>query len=366
MGNKLQLAEKGPVKVPYTGQALINDRYYNKGTGYPHEERHALKLHGLLPTNIQTLDQQVTRAYEQYSGYKTDLEKNTFMTSIQEQNTVLYYRLIQDHIKEMFSIIYTPTEGAAIENYSRIFRRPDGCFLSIAHSNETEDRLSRFVDPESDDGGVDYIVVSDGEQILGIGDQGIGGILISIAKLALTTVCAGIHPNRTLGVVLDTGTNNEKLRKDDLYLGIQKDRVRGQEYDDFVESFVQSAKKLFPKAYIHFEDFGVHNARRLLDRYRERYAVFNDDVQGTGCVTLASIIAAAKLSNVKLGDLRIISFGAGSAGTGKHSPLLSQSIPTMLSRYRRTNRSRHRQRQINLQIRSCQTNLPDRQARSPP
>lgn len=342
MGSNLPLADKGPIKVPYAGQALINDRHYNKGTGYSHEERHSLKLHGLLPTNIQTLDQQVVRAYEQYSSYETDLEKNNFMTSMQEQNTVLYYRLIQDHIKEMFSIIYTPTEGAAIENYSRVFRRPDGCFLSIAHPDETEDRLSRFVDPDSDGGGVDYIVVSDGEQILGIGDQGIGGILISIAKLALTTVCAGIHPNRTLGVILDTGTNNEKLQNDDLYLGIQRDRVRGQEYDDFVESFVQSARKLFPKAYIHFEDFGVHNARRLLDRYRQQYPVFNDDVQGTGCVTLASIIAAAKLSKVKLGDLRVISFGAGSAGTGKSRSFPITIALTTTLRNRRTDRSRHR------------------------
>lgn len=317
MGNKPPLADKGPIKAPYTGLALLNNRYFNKGTAFTHKERHSLKLHGLLPTNLQTLDQQVARAYEQYSSYETDLEKNTFMTSMEEQNTVLYYRLIQDHIKEMFSIIYTPTEGAAIENYSRVFRRPEGCFLSIAHPDENEDRLSRFVDPDTEDGGVDYIVVSDGEQILGIGDQGIGGILISIAKLALTTVCAGIHPNRTLGVILDTGTDNEKLRNDDLYLGVRKKRARGQEYDDFVEKFVQSAKKLFPKAYIHFEDFGVHNARRLLDRYRKQYSVFNDDVQGTGCVTLATIMAATKLSKVKLGDIRVISFGAGSAGTGK-------------------------------------------------
>lgn len=366
MGNKLPLAEKGPIQVPYTGQTLLNDRYYNKGTGYSHKERYSLKLHGLLPTNIQTLEQQVARAYEQYSTYETDLEKNTFMTSIQEQSTVLYYRLIQDHIKEMFSIIYTPTEGAAIENYSRIFRRPDGCFLSIEHPNECEDRLSRFVDPDAEDGGIDYIVVSDGEQILGIGDQGIGGILISIAKLALTTVCAGVHPNRTLGVVLDTGTNNQKLRKDDLYLGIQKDRVTGQEYDDFVENFVQSARKLFPKAYIHFEDFGVHNARRLLDRYREQYPVFNDDVQGTGCVTLASITAAAKLSKVKLGDLRVISFGAGSAGTGKCCSFQVKNILTTVCRYCRTDCSRCCQRQIHLEIRSRQTNLPHRQARSAP
>lgn len=312
----LQLAGKGPIKVPYTGRTLLNDRYYNKGTAFSHGERHELELYGLLPPNLQTLDQQVARAYEQYAGLGTDLEKNTFMTSMEEQNLVLYYRLIQDHVEEMFSIIYTPTEGQAIENYSKVFRKPDGCFLPIAHPDEVESRLAHFVVPGTDDGGIDYIVASDGEQILGIGDQGVGGILISIAKLTLTTVCAGVHPNRTLGVVLDTGTNNKKLLEDDLYLGYKHERVRGERYDQFVDNFVQSAKKLFPKAYIHFEDFGVHNARRLLDRYRKHYAVFNDDVQGTGCVTLASIMAAAKVGNITIGDLRVLAFGAGSAGTG--------------------------------------------------
>jgi len=315
----LPLADRGPLKVPYVGNTLLNDRYLNKGTAFTHKERHGLGLNGLLPTNLQNLDEQVKRAYEQYSTFETDLEKNTFMTSLAEQNTVLYYRLILDHLTEMSSIIYTPTEGDAIENYSRIFRKPDGCFLPISHPQEVEDRLRRFVNPDKEDGGVDYIVVSDGEQILGIGDQGIGGILISVAKLALTTVCAGIHPDRTLGVVLDTGTDSKKLLEDDLYLGLKHERVRGDKYDEFVDNFVQSAKKLFPKAYIHFEDFGVHNARRLLDRYRKQYAVFNDDVQGTGCVTLSSIMAATKLSNIKLGDIRVISFGAGSAGTGKQA-----------------------------------------------
>lgn len=313
----LLLADKGPLKVPFTGRTLLNDRFLNKGTAFTHKERHELQLNGLLPTNLQGLDNQVQRAYEQYSTLQSDLEKNTFMTSMAEQNTVLYYRLIQDHLKEMSSIIYTPTEGDAIENYSRVFRRPDGCFLPIAHPNEVEDRLTKFVDRDAEDGGIDYIVVSDGEQILGIGDQGIGGILISVAKLALTTICAGIHPNRVLGVVLDTGTDNKKLLDDDLYLGLKQNRERGEAYDKFVDNFVQSTKKLFPRAYIHFEDFGVHNARRLLDRYRHKYAVFNDDVQGTGCVTLSSVMAAAKLSGIKVGDLRVLSFGAGSAGTGE-------------------------------------------------
>lgn len=285
---------------------------YNKGTAYTVKERHEFGLHGFLPTNLQNLEEQCQRAYEQYSSRKGDLDKNVFMTSMQEQNSVLYYRLIHDHLKEMFSVIYTPTEGEAIEDYSRLFRKPDGCFLNIDDLDEVESRMAKFGKPED----IDYIVVSDGEEILGIGDQGIGGILISIAKLVLTTVCAGIHPNRTLPVVLDTGTNNEKLLNDELYLGLKKSRVRGEKYDEFVEAFVKAARKHYPKAYIHFEDFALPNARRLLDKYRPDYAVFNDDVQGTGCVTLAAIMAGLHVSKLKLEDMRMLVFGSGSAGTG--------------------------------------------------
>jgi malate dehydrogenase (oxaloacetate-decarboxylating) len=313
---ELPLAQQGPLAVPFSGRLLLDNPFYNKGTAFMSEERVELGLKGLLPTNIQTLDEQVARAYQQYSAQPDDLSKNTFMTSMAEQNLVLYYRLIQDHLREMFSIIYTPTEGDAIQNYSRIFRRPDGCFLSIKHPEEVEERLSRFVREGEPDGGVDYIVVSDGEQILGIGDQGVGGILISVAKLALTTICAGLHPNRTLPVVLDTGTNNEELLNDKLYLGHHFKRVRGQTYDDFVDKFVRTAKKLFPKAYIHFEDFGLNNARRLLDRYRTEFTVFNDDVQGTGCVTLAAVMAGLHINEVKMTDLRVVIFGAGTAGCG--------------------------------------------------
>jgi malate dehydrogenase (oxaloacetate-decarboxylating) len=312
----LPLALKGPLKVPFTGRLRLDSPFYNKGTCFSSEERVDLHLKGLLPTNIQTLDEQVNRAYQQYSAQPDDLSKNTFMTSMAEQNTVLYYRLIQDHLREMFSIIYTPTEGDAIQNYSRIFRRPDGCFLSIKHPEEVEERLSKFVRAGEADGGVDYIVVSDGEQILGIGDQGVGGILISVAKLALMTICAGLHPDRTLPVVLDTGTDNEELLNDTLYLGHCFKRVRGQAYDEFADKFVRTAKKLFPKAYIHFEDFGLTNARRLLDRYRKEYTVFNDDIQGTGCVTLAAIMAGLHINKVKMTDLRVVLFGSGTAGCG--------------------------------------------------
>jgi malate dehydrogenase (oxaloacetate-decarboxylating) len=255
---------------------------------------------------------QVQRAYEQYSQKTTDIGKNTFMTSLKAQNETLYYRVIQTHLKEMMPIIYTPTEGSAIANYSRLFRGPEGVFLTIDQAGEMEADFDQVA--ASDD--IDIIVVSDGEQILGIGDQGVGGVLISIAKLVLYTLCAGIHPNRTLPVVLDCGTDNKDLLEDEHYLGLQKPRVRGEEYDAFVDKFVQTARKRFPKAYIHFEDFGVHNARRILDEYSSQIPCFNDDVQGTGCVTLAAVTAAAHVAGVKMGDLRCVMYGAGTAGTG--------------------------------------------------
>jgi malate dehydrogenase (oxaloacetate-decarboxylating) len=308
----LPLATDKPVSISLAGHNLLTSPAHNKGTAFTAAERKTFDLHGLLPTNVQTLEGQAKRAYQQYSSQDSDIAKNTFMTSMAEQNTVLYYRLIQDHLKEMFPVIYTPTEGDAIENYSRLFRRPDGCFLNIKDVDQVESRMAKFGTAKD----IDYIVVSDGEQILGIGDQGVGGILISIAKLVLTTACAGIHPARTLPVVLDTGTDNEKLLNDDLYLGLKHKRVRGQAYDDFVNTFVKSAKKLHPNAYIHFEDFGVTNARKILDRYRDSIACFNDDIQGTGCVTLAGIMAGLHVSKIKLTDMRMVVFGSGSAGCG--------------------------------------------------
>ncbi|KAI4121259.1 MAG: hypothetical protein LQ347_006913, partial [Umbilicaria vellea] len=308
----LPLSTSGPQECALTGTALLRSPYLNKGPAFPLSERKEFKLHGLLPPNVQTLEEQVERAYQQYSSRSNDLAKNTFMTSMKEQDEVLYYKLIHDHLKEMFSVIYTPTEGDAIQNFSRLFRRPEGCFLNIEDPERVEENLAQWGDPED----IDYIVVTDGEEILGIGDQGVGGILISIAKLVITTLCAGIHPSRTLPVVLDCGTDNEELLNDELYLGLRKPRIRGKEYDDFVDTFVQSARKLYPRAYIHFEDFGLSNAKRLLDKYSPDMACFNDDVQGTGCVTLAAIMSGLHVSKLKLEDIRIVIFGSGTAGTG--------------------------------------------------
>lgn len=308
----LPLSTKGPVDCAVSGTVLLNTPYFNHGSAHTQQERRDFNLTGLLPAGIQSLEQQAKRAYEQYSSRKDDLAKNTFLTSMKEQNLVLYYKLLQDHLDEMFSIVYTPTEGDAIENFSRLFRRSEGCFLNINDADRVEHDLAQW--GTADD--IDYIVVSDGEEILGIGDQGVGGILISSAKLTLTTLCAGVHPDRTLPVVLDCGTDNEKLLGDDLYLGLRQKRVRGEKYDEFVDNFVTAARKLFPKAYIHFEDFGLSNARRILENYRPKIPCFNDDVQGTGCVTLAAIMAGLHVSKQKLEDLNMIVFGAGTAGVG--------------------------------------------------
>jgi malate dehydrogenase (oxaloacetate-decarboxylating) len=306
------LYAKGPVETPYAGVELLNTAHLNKGTAFSEQERRDFGLEALLPTAVHSLQQQLDRAWSQYKARTTDLARNVFLTSLKEQNEVLYYRLVLDHLSEVFSIVYTPTEGEAIQNYSQIFRRPEGIFLDIHKVDEVDARLAKGCNTDE----IDYIVVTDGEEILGIGDQGVGGILISVAKLMLTTICAGIHPSRTLPVVLDCGTDNQKHLDDPLYLGLREKRVRGKEYDDLIHTFITSARKRYPKAILHFEDFGLTNARRILDQYRFDYPCFNDDVQGTGCVTLAAIVAALRISNQGLPDLRMVVFGAGSAGVG--------------------------------------------------
>ncbi|KAM5355294.1 hypothetical protein ACJ41O_001940 [Fusarium nematophilum] len=276
----LPLSTTGPIDCALTGASLLNTPYLNKGSAFPPEERRRFNLAGLLPRGVQTLEQQCKRAYEQYSTRPNDLAKNTFLTSLKDQNEILYYKLLQLHLDEMMSVVYTPTEGDAIQNYSRLFRRPEGCYLNIHELDQVHDNLAQWGNAED----IDYIVVTDGEEILGIGDQGVGGILISVAKLVLTTLCGGIHPNRTLPVVLDCGTDNEELLADELYLGLREKRVRA--------------------------------TVRLLDQYRPDFACFNDDVQGTGCVTLAAIMAGLHVSGQKFRDLRMVVFGAGSAGLG--------------------------------------------------
>lgn len=317
-----RLSIEGPIECDLQGFQLLNSPIFNKGSAFTEEERKAFDLSGLLPSQVNTLDEQVERAYAQFLYLKTPLAKNDFCTSMRMQNKVLYYELVRRHIREMLPIIYTPTEGDAIAAYSRRFRKPEGCFLDITDPDSIELRLAVF----GEDKDIDYIVVSDGEGILGIGDQGVGGIRIAIAKLGLMTLCGGIHPARVLPVVLDVGTNNKELQEDELYMGNKFDRVRGDQYWDFVDKFINAIKRRFPSAVLHYEDFGVTTGRVMLHKYREALPSFNDDIQGTGAVVMASITAALQYSNRDLLDTKVLIYGAGSAGLGIADQIVNHMV----------------------------------------
>ncbi|KAI0697675.1 hypothetical protein BC835DRAFT_1269997 [Cytidiella melzeri] len=296
-------------RVALRGGALLANPTFNKGTAFTEEERHAFGLTGRLPHRINTLDEQCQRAIDQLESQQTDIAKNTFLQSLREQNWVLYYSLISRHLRELIPIIYTPTEAEAISNYSHLFRRSEGLYLTFTDQDSLEeDFLEQTKDRE-----IDLIVCSDAEAILGIGDQGVG---ISSAKSAIYTLLAGMNPSKTLAVTLDVGTNNEDLLNDPLYVGWPHSRIRGESYDVFIDKFVQVVRKYYPHSLLHFEDFGVTNAYRLLEKYRDAHAVFNDDVQGTGAVTMACLMSAVGVTKSKLCDQRIIIYGAGSAGLG--------------------------------------------------
>lgn len=317
-----RLSIEGPIECDLQGFQLLNSPIFNKGSAFTQEERKAFNLSGLLPCKVNTLQEQVDRAYAQFQYLKTPLAKNDFLTSMRMQNKVLYYELVRNHIREMLPIIYTPTEGDAIAAYSHRFRKPEGCFLDITAPDEIEERLAAY----GEDKDIDYIVLSDGEGILGIGDQGVGGIRIAIAKLGLMTLCAGIHPGRVLPVVFDVGTNNKELQEDDLYMGNKFERVRGEQYWSFVDKFIQTVKKRFPLAVLHYEDFGVSTGRTMLHRYRAELPSFNDDIQGTGAVVMASMTAALQFSRRDLLETRVLIYGAGSAGLGVADQIVNHMV----------------------------------------
>ncbi|CCD27378.1 malate dehydrogenase (oxaloacetate-decarboxylating) NDAI_0K01870 [Naumovozyma dairenensis CBS 421] len=316
------LSSDGTIECPLESFQLLNSPLFNKGSAFTQEERKAFRLEGLLPPQVNTLDEQLERAYKQLCFLKTPIAKNDFMTNLRVQNKVLYFALVKKHINELVPIIYTPTEGDAIAAYSHRFRKPEGVFLDITEPDSVEERLSVY----GKDKDVDYIVVSDSEGILGIGDQGVGGIRIAVSKLALMTLCGGIHPGRVLPVCLDVGTNNKQLARDELYMGNKFARVRGKQYDQLVENFIKAVKKLFPSAVLHFEDFGVTNARRILEKYRSELPCFNDDIQGTGAVVVASLIAALRHSHRDLKDTKVLVYGAGSAGLGIADQVVSHMV----------------------------------------
>jgi malate dehydrogenase (oxaloacetate-decarboxylating) len=307
------LDNDGAWRTTLRGRAVLADPRINKGTAFTLEEREALGLVGVLPHRVLTLSEQAQRAYEQYRAQPTALAKQVALNEVRDRNEVLFYRLLSDHLRELLPIIYTPTVGEAIEHYSEQYRRPRGVYLSADQPEAIERSLaSAGLGPED----VDLIVATDAEAILGIGDWGIGGMGIAVGKLAVYTAAAGIDPNRTIAVMLDVGTNNQGLLDDPLYLGLRHPRVSPDEYDRCIDAYVQTASRLFPRALLHWEDLGSGNARRILERYRDRLLTFNDDVQGTGAVNLAAVLAAVRATGIPLREHRVVVFGSGTAGIG--------------------------------------------------
>ena len=295
------------------GYSVLSDPWLNKGTAFPESERAALGLTGLLPSRVLTLDQQAQRAYKQCSQQASDLDKNVYLTALHDRNEVLFYRVLTDHLSELLPIVYTPTIGEAIQQYSHQYRRPRGVYLSIDALDQIETAL-RATELSADE--VDLIVATDAQAILGIGDWGVGGIDIAAGKLAVYTAAGGVNPARTLPVMLDVGTDRPELLEDPLYLGIRHKRPAQEPYDAFIDAYVTTALKIFPHALLHWEDFGPGNARRILDRYRAHILTFNDDMQGTGAVNLAAVLAGARASQTPLTEHRIVIFGSGTAGIG--------------------------------------------------
>ncbi|KLV25165.1 NAD-dependent malic enzyme [Niallia circulans] len=304
------------------GKEILSNPFLNKGVAFTKEEREDLGLDGLLPPQVLTLDEQVNRVYEQYLMRTTNLFKNGLLNDLYNRNVVLYYRLLKEHLAEMLPIVYTPTVGDAIQSYSHSYHRPEGLYLSIDHLEGVEKAFRNLGKAKND---IDLIVVTDSESILGIGDQGVGGINIAIGKLAVYTAAAGIDPSRVLPVVLDVGTNNQSLIDDPIYIGNKFARVRGERYDQFIDLFIHTARKFFPEVLLHWEDLGNVNARNILDKYGDKILTFNDDIQGTGAVTLAAIMSALKVTGGALKDQRIVVFGPGAAGIGN----ADQMVDTM-------------------------------------
>ncbi|MEY9929070.1 malate dehydrogenase (oxaloacetate-decarboxylating) [Catenulispora sp. GP43] len=301
------------VRTTARGRAVLTDPRLNRGTAFTTAERQALGLIGLLPQAVVTQDQQAARVYEQFRSSATNLEKYVSLSSLRDRNEVLFYRLVTEHLAEILPIVYTPTVGTAIEHYNAEYRRPHGVYLNVNAPQDIERSLSAAgLGPQD----VDLIVATDGEAILGIGDWGVGGVDIAVGKLVVYTAAAGIDPARVLPVMLDVGTNRQELLDDPGYLGNRHPRVDRETYDAFIDAYVQTAGRLFPHALLHWEDFGTTNAHRILDRYREKVFTFNDDIQGTGAVTLAAVLAGVKAGGRPLGEHRIVVFGAGSAGIG--------------------------------------------------
>ncbi len=297
----------------FRGLAVLNSPVLNKGTAFTAEERKSLSLTGLLPPEVNTLATQVKRAYIQYERLPDAVSKNIYLTALHDRNEVLFYRIFSEHLREMIPIVNDLTVGMAIEQYHHEFRRPRGVYLSINHIGGIEEAFENF---GAGSGDIDLILATDAEHILGVGDWGIGGIEVSIGKLAIYTAAGGINPTRVIPVMLDVGTNRESLLSDPLYVGNRHARIRGDRYDAFIDAYIKVTTKLFPKALLQWEDFAPGNARRILEKYRHEVCTFNDDMQGTGAITLAAAISAIRICGTPLRNQRVVIFGAGTAGIG--------------------------------------------------
>lgn len=305
------------IETSLSGYDLLDAPKLNKGGAFPKEERELFKLNGLLPHQIENLEQQVTRTYAQFQEHVSFLSKNIYLNVLHDYNETLFYSLASQHLEEILPIIYTPTVGEAVENFSLELRKPRGLYLSYTDSAKMEQILLAAISKQTD-----LIVITDGEAVLGIGDQGIGGMKICHAKLMVYTLC-GLNPYRTYPIQLDVGTNNLKLLNDPMYLGWRHERITGQQYDDFIHQFVSTLKKHFPHVYLHWEDMGRDNARRILTHYRDEICTINGDMQTTGTITLACVLAACAASNIKLTQQRVVIFGAGTAGVGIADQIVS-------------------------------------------
>ncbi|CAM2966938.1 NAD-dependent malic enzyme [Moritella viscosa] len=308
-----------PLYLPYAGSALLETPLLNKGSGFSTTERQSFNLTGLIPPMVESIQEQSERAYKQFSGFESAMDKHVYLRNIQDTNETLFYRLVDNHLEEMMPIIYTPTVGAACQQFSDIYRRARGLFISYPERENIDDILHN-VNKQN----VKVIVVTDGERILGLGDQGIGGMGIPIGKLSLYTSCGGISPANCLPIVLDVGTNNENRLQDPMYMGWRKPRIDQDKYNEFLDLFIDAVKRRWPNVLLQFEDFAQQNAMPLLERYKDKICCFNDDIQGTAAVTLGSLMAACRAAKTKLSEQKVTFLGAGSAGCGIAEQIVAQ------------------------------------------
>ncbi len=317
---------KQPLYIPYAGPTLLESPLLNKGSAFSKQERESFNLSGLLPPRFESIDEQAARAYRQYQSFKNDINKHIYLRAIHDNNETLFFKLVHDHLTEMLPIIYTPTVGDACEQFSDIYRSSRGLFISYEDRHNIDDILRNATKNK-----VKVIVVTDGERILGLGDQGIGGMGIPIGKLSLYTACGGISPAYTLPVMLDVGTNNQKLLDDPMYMGSRHKRIEQDAYDEFLSLFINAVKRRWPHVLLQFEDFAQPNAMPLLKRYRDEICCFNDDIQGTASVTVGSLLAACRSRGVRLSQLKVAFVGAGSAGCGIAEQIITQMISEGIS-----------------------------------